>query len=67
MEVTDNKLSLTVGDPCLCSVTQECWVEDITYHMLIIQTTDGTVIMTAAVRLVEKQPACFVLSKMMGI
>lgn len=42
-------------------------MEDITYHMLIIQTTDGTVIMTVAVRLVENQPDCFVLLKMTGI
>lgn len=53
--VTDNNFSLTVANVNYFSVTQEFWVEDITSHMLTIQTTDGIVTMTAAARYVQKQ------------
>lgn len=49
----DDNVSLTVADVNCFSVTQECWVEDITSRTLTIQTTDGIVTMTAAARLVR--------------
>lgn len=42
-------------DDSYFSVTQVCWVEVTTSLMHTIQTTDGTVTMTAAVRWVSQE------------